>query len=136
MDPLKLFDSSTQLLQKSLDLRSANQNVIAANIANAETPGYDAARFEFAEELKQALTHTGMSLSTTHVSHIPVGAQNVEQVSGTIVKTSDSTGIGDQNGISVDEEMLALSENQLMYETAARLLKKKLAMLKYVVQGQ
>ena len=40
MNPLNLFDNSITLLQKSLDLRSSNQRVIAGNIANAETPGY------------------------------------------------------------------------------------------------
>ena len=33
MNPLNLFDNTTTLLQKSLDLRSTNQRVIAANIA-------------------------------------------------------------------------------------------------------
>ena len=64
-----------------------------------------------------------------------VNSENVTGVQGKIVHTPDNTGIGDGNGVSVDQEMIALSENQIMYETAAQLLKKKLSMLKYVVQG-
>ena len=135
MDSLRIFDSTTTLLQKSLDLRSANQRVIASNLANSETPGYAPARFEFEEELKTAISQSNPSLATTHSKHIGNSATSISEVHGTIVRQPDKTGIGDENGVSVDEEMIALSENQIMYETSAQLLKKKLSVLKYVVQG-
>lgn len=135
MNTLNLFDDTTTLLQKSLDLRSSNQRVIAGNIANAETPGYAPARFEFEQELKAAISGSGPSLNTTHSRHLSMNSENVSQVEGKIVRSPDNTGIGDNNGVSVDQEMITLSENQIMYETAAQLLKKKLSLLKYVVQG-
>ena len=135
MEPISLSDRSMLLLSKSLDLRSVNQQVIAANLANAETPGYAPARFEFEAELQQALQRTGIPLATTHHQHIPAGATAIEQVHGTVTRHPDTTGIGDRNGVSVDEEMIRMSENQLMYETAAQLLKKKMTVLKYAVQG-
>jgi flagellar basal-body rod protein FlgB len=134
MNPLNLLDASSLLLRKSLDLYSANQRVIASNIANAETPGYSPARFEFENELKNALTKSNPTLSTTQTGHIPHAVSTIEQVKGSIRSEPDNTGIGDENGVSVDEEMIALSENQIRYETAAQLLKKKFSLLKYVVQ--
>ena len=134
MDRLSLFDSNIHLLKKTLDLRSANQRVIAANIANADTPGYAPARFEFEQELQQAIHGKGLS-TATHPDHIPIGASDLDSVTGTITKVQDTTGIGDQNGVNVDQEMLNLSKNELIYETAAQLLKKKLSLLSYVVQG-
>lgn len=135
MNTLNLFDDTTTLLQKSLDLRSSNQRVIAGNIANAETPGYAPARFEFEQELKAAISGSEPTLTTTHSRHLSMNSENVSQVEGKIVRSPDNTGIGDDNGVSVDQEMITLSENQIMYETAAQLLKKKLSLLKYVVQG-
>lgn len=135
MNTLNLFDDTTTLLQKSLDLRSSNQRVIAGNIANAETPGYAPARFEFEQELKAAISGSEPTLTTTHSRHLSMSSENVSQVEGKIVRSPDNTGIGDNNGVSVDQEMITLSENQIMYETAAQLLKKKLSLLKYVVQG-
>lgn len=135
MDTFNLFDNTTSLLQKSLDLRSRNQQVIASNIANAETPGYAPARFEFEKELQTALSGSQPNLETTHSGHLPAQSTSVSNVKGTITRSPDNTGIGDDNGVSVDEEMISLSENQIMYETAAQLLKKKLSVLKYVVQG-
>lgn len=134
MKPLILADSSMALLTKSLDLRSINQQVITANIANAETPGYSPARFQFEEQLKEAVKKSAIPMSTTNSRHISPGASSIEAVHGTVVRTYDNSGIGDKNGVSVDEEMIELSKNQLMYETAAQLLKKKLTLLKYVVQ--
>ncbi|MEE4314749.1 MAG: flagellar basal body rod protein FlgB [Desulfofustis sp.] len=135
MDPLTLSDSTMALLAKSLDLRSTNQQVIAANIANAETPGYAPARFEFEQALQEAVKKSTIALETTHTGHISPQAPSVADVHGRVIREPDSTGIGDQNGVSVDDEMIALSKNQLMYETAAQLLKKKMTMLKYAVSG-
>ena len=134
MDKLSLFDSNIHLLKKTLDLRSANQRVIAANIANADTPGYAPARFEFEQELQQAIQGKGLS-PATQPGHIPIGASDLDSVTGTITKAQDTTGIGDQNGVNVDQEMLNLSKNELIYETAAQLLKSRLSLLSYVVQG-
>lgn len=134
MDRLSLFDSNIHLLKKTLDLRSANQRVIASNIANVDTPGYAPARFEFEKELQQAIHGKGLS-QTTHPDHIPIGASDLNSVTGTITTEPDKTGIGDQNGVNIDQEMMNLSENELIYESAAQLLKKKLSMLSYVVQG-
>lgn len=134
MEKLSLFDSQIHLLKKTLDLRSANQRVIASNIANADTPGYAPARFEFEQELQQAIQGKGIA-QNTHPDHIPIGASDLSSVTGTITRDPDQTGIGDQNGVSIDEEMMALSENELIYESAAQLLKKKLSLLSYVVQG-
>ncbi len=134
MNPLNPFDSNINLLQKVLDLRSAKQGVIATNIANAETPGYSRKVFEFEDELRQALVATPGGLTTTHQKHISIIPQNLSSVSGRISEAKDTTGIGDENSVSVDTEMIDLSENQLLYETAAQLLKKKFALLSYMVR--
>ena len=130
------FDANIQLLSKVLDLRSKNQQVIGANIANAETPGYAAAKFEFEGQLRQAIEQQkAMPLASPNPGHFPLGPQSISEVEGTISRTADQTGIGDENGVSVESEMLALSENELMYEASAQLLQKKLGMIRYVVSG-
>jgi flagellar basal-body rod protein FlgB len=136
MNPLSPFDANMQLLSKSLDLRAENQKVIGSNIANAETPGYAPARFSFEEELSNAINGTAASLATTHPGHIPLGPNSVGAVTGVLFREPDQTGIGDENGVSVEEEMLALTENELLYETSAQLLKKKLTLMKFVIAGE
>ncbi len=136
MDSKAPFDSSFQLLSKVLDLRARNQQVIASNIANAETPGYSPAKFHFEEELRQAVGEkSSLPLANSHQAHIPLGSTDIDSVTGTITVQPDQTGIGDENGVSVADEMMALSENELLFEAAAQLLKKKLGLIKYVVSG-
>ena len=134
MNKISLFDANVHLLKKTLDLRSAKQQIIASNIANADTPGYAPVRFEFEQELQQAIQGKGSS-QNTHPGHISIGGSNLASVTGTTTREPDNRGIGDQNGVNIDEEMMDLAENQLMYETAAQLLKKKLSQLSYVIQG-
>ncbi len=136
MNTLKLSDPTTALLKKVLDLRSTNQKVISSNIANAETPGYSPARFEFEAELQNAIGNKdGLKMRTSHHNHIPPGAGSLRSITGKIITTEDNTGIGDENGVNVDQEMIASSQNQILYEAAAQLLKKRSSLLKYVIQG-
>lgn len=134
MSTLKVFDQTSQLLQKVLDLREQNQQVIAGNIANANTPGYSAARLDFEKALAGAVGRRDGGMSATHERHFPPGQGSLEKVSGRVLRTADTSGVGDGNTVSVDQEMIALSENQLLYEAAVQMLNKKLGLLKYVAQ--
>lgn len=134
MNLLQPFDSNTQLLEKVLDLRAKKQEVISANIANAETPGYAATRFDFEKELKMAVSNN-QNLITTHTDHMSTNVKNFDDIKGHYSTKEDTRGIGDKNSVSVRDEMLALSENQLLYEASTQLLNKKLGMLKYAISG-
>ena len=133
MKTLAPFDTNIHLMQKVLDLRSANQTVIASNIANSETPGYARKEFQFEEALQNAVNQPTGVMLTTHSKHFPIASSDISSINGHVVEIKDETAIGDKNGVSVDMEMIALSENELLYETIAQLLKKKLGMLKYAI---
>ena len=51
---MTIFDRTVRLLQRSLDLRSARQRVIASNLANEETPGYRASELTFMDQSQSA----------------------------------------------------------------------------------
>lgn len=135
MKPYSLTDQNIALLSKVLDLRAEKEKVIASNIANSETPGYAPSRFTFEEELKNVIQNGAFSLKSTNKGHITTSPRSIETVTGRVVTEKDTTGIGDLNGVSLEAEMLALSTNELLYETAAQLLSKKLSMKKYLIQG-
>lgn len=135
MPGIQQFDTTMQLLQKTLDLRAKNQEIIGANIANAETPGYTAQSFSFEDELRSALTQSGMRPVATQPNHIPLAPSSLDQVTGTVSVTKDTAGIGDQNTVSADQEMIKLSQNEILYETAVAMLNKKLSQIKYAANG-
>ncbi len=134
MPEMKLFDNTMSLLKKVLDLRVQNQQVIASNIANANTPGYSPARLEFEGKLQQALSNTQAEITTTHKAHFPIGAATINSVQAKVIRTHSNPKIGDGNGVKVDQEMVALAENQILYEAATQMLNKKLGLLKYVAR--
>ena len=136
MAPINALDNNMQLLGKVLDLRATNAQIISSNIANAETPGFSPSHFQFEEDLANAIGHKkGITLQTSDKAHFGLGPGNFNSVNGKIIIDKEQSGIGDDNNVSVDQEMMALSENELLYETTAQLLKKKLTLLKHVISG-
>lgn len=135
MSGIQQFDTTMRLLHKVLDLRQANQQVIGSNIANAETPGYSARSFSFEQQLHSAMGQGDLQPVTTQPNHIPLTPANLEQVSGTVSVAKDKTGIGDENSVNVDQEMVKLSKNEILYEAAVTMLNKKMAMVKYATNG-
>lgn len=136
MAGINMMDQNMQLLSKVLDLRATKAQVISSNIANSETPGFSPSRFSFEADLANAIENKkGVQLQVPHEKHIPLGPVNFNSIAGKITIEEEKSGIGDDNNVSVDQEMMALSENELMYEASAQLLKKKMSLMKYVISG-
>lgn len=116
------FDPTIGALNTVMNLRLINQNVISSNIANADTPGYKAKTLEFEGALRSALAES------SHTAHRPT-----DPVDPMIY--DDPNGIESLDGNTVDRsaEMAKLAENQLLYDAAAEVLKRKLGMLKYAI---
>jgi flagellar basal-body rod protein FlgB len=126
------FDPIIGALNTSLNLRLVNQNVISSNIANADTPGYKAKRVEFEHALREALAVTGeLRPMETDPKHIVRKAE--DPIHPEIY--DDPNGVESLDGNTVDraEEMARMSENQLLYDASAEMLKRKLGMLKYAI---
>ena len=99
------FDRTTGVLQKVLDFRLQKQQVIAANIANADTPGYTPVRLEFEKELRQAVNGPAIKPSpTSHAAYFPLAAGDVASVQATITREPSASVVGDNNGVDVDQQ--------------------------------
>jgi len=129
---IKVFDRTLEALSKSLDMRSQKQVVISSNIANADTPGYQAKELNFEKALANALTLDGFPLERTHAAHFAAGG-SINDLEGELANQINNVVREDGNTVDRDVEMAALAENQLLYNAAADLLKKKLALIKYSI---
>ena len=116
-----MMDQTALLMKKSMDLRLRNQQIIAANVANAQTPGYQAKTFTFEDALRQAATGEGTDMAVTHPQHISTHGGSINNVTGTVGEIRDTSGMGDRNTVQVDQEMINLAENQIMYEATTQL---------------
>ncbi|GAB4165655.1 MAG: flagellar basal body rod protein FlgB [Geothermobacteraceae bacterium] len=120
-----LFNSGIETLQKAIELRQQRQQVIAGNIANADTPGYRPRRLEFESDLQAAINGHGQ-IRQTRQRHLGPGGDPTS-VNPKVKLENDA--------VNVDQEMTSLAENQILYEAAIQALNKKLGLLKYVAQG-
>lgn len=128
---MSLFDKTVNGLQTSLAMRQLRQQVTASNIANAETPGYQAQKLDFENALGRALDLEGLrKQSKTHGEHMTVGGHTAS-VTPDIYNDPDAVMNNDGNTVNLEKEMATLSENAIMYKAALQLINKKLAALKY-----
>ena len=119
----KLYGGDVELMRQALNLRFEKQGLIQSNIANRETPGYTSQDFSFAKVMERAMTGQG-DLQRTNAKHLTIDP--VEATKSREFKE-------DARPVDLDEEMLKLSENQLMYQVTTRLISKKFEVLRYAI---
>lgn len=136
-----VFSSTIDVLEKSVDLRAKSQNLIASNIANAETPNYVPKSLAFEQELQSALKsrQSGQrSSATPHERHIPVrsagSGRSIKSVSGNVLETPASTPGKDGNAVELENEMSRLAENQIMFNASVQMLNKKFEGLRTAIK--
>jgi flagellar basal-body rod protein FlgB len=94
-----------------MDLLSVRQRLVAANIANADTPGYQTRDIDFQQEFANA---AGLSPQVVDVPEL---------------KTKN-----DGNNVSLDREARLLSENALRFSVASQLLRSQIRVARSAIQ--
>lgn len=135
-----IFNSTIELLGKSVDLRAKSQNLIASNIANAETPNFVPKTLAFEQELQGALKNrqSGQRASSSpNARHIPIRgvSRAVQSVSGKVIETPAKTPGKDGNAVELEGEMSKMAENQVMFNASVQMLNKKFEGLRTAIKG-
>ena len=111
---------------QALSLRAERQRVIASNIANADTPGYQARDFDFATALRNATAGATGQASGGIGSNI---ASNVMSPGGpggrpqpTLRYAVPSQTSLDSNSVDMDRERAAFADNAVKYESTLRFI--------------
>ena len=131
-----IFNKTFSLLERSLNLRSLNQRVLASNIANMDTPHYKAFELAVAEEMKRyAEGGAKIPFERTHANHLPGRTDPSNQVALKTAKAPDCSLRGDGNTVDIERTMGNLAENTLLYNTAVQLINKKFSWLKNAING-
>lgn len=93
-------------LEQFLTMTNKRETVIAANMANIDTPGYRTQDVDFQQAFAQALGSEDSAQPHVHV----------RKVRGLLERP-------DGNNVDMDRESLLLSETQLQYQMGTQLLK-------------
>lgn len=118
-------DNVTDLLQTFLDVQSRRSEVIAGNIANADTPGYVAKELDFQDYLRQAAEQ----------SSLPVSRQQTGLSSEMHIKDQIPTAIGlDGNTVDTGREMSDLADAGSNFNLGAKMLQSRLRLLRTAIR--
>ena len=120
---------SIERLQAGMDYHLARHNLLTANLAHVDTPGYMpldlAQRAAFDGALDQAM-------ATTDPAHIAFegGSKDGWEV------ITDPTAVpgADGNGVRLDREAVKIAANSLRYDSLATLIQNQLADLAWAAQ--
>ena len=130
------LDSTLRFHQEALNLRGRRQEVLSANIANADTPNYKARDFEFSASLSQAVERGRQSMSvpmsTTSSRHISAEAQ-ASGDADLLYRTPTQSSI-DGNTVEMDVERVNFADNAMRYEANLTILSSKIKSLLSAVQ--
>ena len=110
-------------VERMLDFHVARHSVLASNLANADTPGYEA----------QDLTFSGMlgdvaNMQATQAGHFGANAEAAgESALGELAPSPSIDG----NGVQVEHTLAQVTANRLRYEQGLELAKSRMALLRY-----
>lgn len=107
-----MLDSLSTRFEHYLDLLSQRQKLVAANIANIDTPGYRTKDIDFQYEFMSA----------------------VEGSSSHVIEPTDLTVKNDGNNVSLDREARLLAENAIRFNAVSGMLKNELRLVRRAIE--
>ncbi len=122
-----------QALSDKMRWHQDRQGVLAENIANADTPGYierDLRAYSFVDDMRSVGTLTMSTSSPTHMSATSGGAGAF----GTESSPFEITPSG--NGVTLEDEMMKVSSNDMDYQAVTTLYTRSMRLLKIAIGRQ
>lgn len=124
---MNAISRSLEGLSRALDLRAQRHQVLASNIANADTPNYKARDFDFKAAMQRATAgHSasgGVTLATTAGRHL---AGNSDASMPALQYRAETQSAVDGNTVDMDVERAQIADNALQYQILTRMISDRL----------
>ncbi len=125
-----LFGGTIELLRQAVTYATRRHQVLAQNLANAETPGYRGQDIVFQDELETAMRGRAVPVSAA----LPDQRDNLLRT--VQVYTGDGRPRVDGNDVDLDRQMVRLAQNALYHNSMVQILNQKFSALKRAISGQ
>jgi len=130
-----ISDSAFQATKIALEGLSNRQQAISRNIANADTPGYQAETVSFESVINQALNKTQqLPMQVTNAAHIIPNGQT--GTASQLVNRTGGTERADQNNVDINTELADMTDTALRYQTLTTEASKKILLLKAIAAAR
>jgi flagellar basal-body rod protein FlgB len=136
--PLNL-DQYVSVHATALDVRSKRGELIANNLANADTPGYQARDIDFRQAMARAAGQApaaGVQVSTTSAAHIGAGTDASATTNPDLKYRTPLAPALDGNTVDAQVEQAAFAENAVRYQATLTFLSSKFRGLLTAITGQ
>jgi len=124
------------MLKERMSWLSARQNVLAQNVSNIDTPNYTAKDLKpvnFEDILKDSTTPSQFQggMAVTDPRHIAIGSKG--SAAFTDFNAPDVEASPNGNTVSLEQEMIRVSDTQAEYQAASNLYAKAMGMMKTAI---
>jgi flagellar basal-body rod protein FlgB len=146
-----MIDRTTSILSQALDGLTAQQGIISSNLANIDTPGYTPQALDFETALRREVDAWSMgagnalapssspsadvAMKTSDPRHYSA-LGNVGNGSSADVAAVNENTRNDGNKVDLETEMTALTQTQIKFSAASRLITGKFDQLHTVLGGR
>lgn len=135
-DMINKLDEALRFQQAALNLRAARQELLASNVANADTPGYKARDVDFAAALRNALAGTAEDMPVVQTSPAHLAGNSGESIMGSpVMYRRPLQPSADGNTVDMDVERAQFADNALRYEANVMFVSEKLKGILSAIQG-
>jgi flagellar basal-body rod protein FlgB len=129
------IDKLFQFHQNALNLRAFRQQLLASNIANADTPGYKARDIDFAAALREVSAGRAASAAPLRVSserHLNGAAPDAPAAA--LYRSVQQPSV-DGNTVDMDVERNRFAENAVHYDANLAFLNHQIKLMLAALQG-
>jgi flagellar basal-body rod protein FlgB len=126
------FEKALGIHPQALAVRAQRAEVIASNIANADTPGYKARDMDFKQALAQASQKQQSGMTRTNDKHFDV---RIELNNSVQYRMPDQADTGDGNTVDAQVERNLYLENSMQYQASIQFLSGRIKGLKKAITG-
>jgi len=126
------FDNALGIHPQALALREKRSEVLASNLANADTPGYKARDLDFQAALKKAMP-VNQSMERTQEGHI---SPTDVLLGATMMFRNPNQASLDGNTVETHIEQAKYSENAVQYQASLRFINGKFSGLMSAIRGE
>lgn len=127
--------------EAALGLRAQRQQLLASNIANADTPNYKARDIDFASALQTVMAKNSGTppagvLAKSAPAHLGAGGGGDYLPNGTpVLYRMPAQGAADNNTVDMDVERNQFADNALRYEAGVTFLNMQIRGMMSAIQG-
>ena len=126
------FDKAFGLHPAAMLVRDRRSEVLAENIANADTPGYKARDIDFQQALSNARARQSGAIMRTHEQHFDISTSLRHESK---FRNPDQPDTGDGNSVDIHRERNAFMQNSLEYQASLGFLNSRISGLKKAITG-